>query len=338
LSSNPINLSAAYSRGYVALSVFRATRKIAMLNLRYKVTSTGKLMPGVDQRDALENLAQLFKSDVGKMVSLLKRPVTLKRNLSESDADRYIQVLQQAGVYALKEEDLASMLTLVVEEPVEKDSGPPPLMKCPKCAHEQPKNNECTECGIIIDKYIAYQSRLAAEPSSSIEISQPSPYAPPQAELGLERADYAKLSALSLKGRIGRLRFLAWSLGASAVILITFLIIFLAIGISFTAGLSSMGASISVSLVLGLAILLVTLSIGVKRLHDLGWSGWLWLLTLIPVLGGIFSLLLIVLPGSPATNRYGPPPPPNSTAVKLLAGCWLVVVLIMIITAVANPH
>jgi uncharacterized membrane protein YhaH (DUF805 family) len=99
-----------------------------------------------------------------------------------------------------------------------------------------------------------------------------------------------------------------------------------------------MGASISVSLVLGLAILLVTLSIGVKRLHDLGWSGWLWLLTLIPVLGGIFSLLLIVLPGSPATNRYGPPPPPNSTAVKLLAGCWLVVVLIMIITAVANPH
>jgi hypothetical protein len=76
---------------------------------------------------------------------------------------------------------------------------------------------------------------------------------------------------------------------------------------------------------------------GVQRLHDIGWSGWLLLLSLVPVVGGVFSLLLFIIPGSTEANRFGPPPPPNSTAVKVLAALWLGVILLSIIAAIAVP-
>lgn len=47
----------------------------------------------------------------------------------------------------------------------------------------------------------------------------------------------------------------------------------------------------------------------VKRLHDLGQTGWLSLLGLIPVVNLAGGALLLFLPGQPQINRYGPPPP-----------------------------
>jgi len=81
----------------------------------------------------------------------------------------------------------------------------------------------------------------------------------------------------------------------------------------------------------------VGVMIGVQRLHDIGWSGWLLLLTLVPVIGGVFSLLMFLIPGSTAANRFGPPPPPNSTAVKVLALLWLAVIVLGIVAAIAIP-
>lgn len=54
-----------------------------------------------------------------------------------------------------------------------------------------------------------------------------------------------------------------------------------------------------------IAVGLSGLSVGVRRLHDSDKSGWLLLLGLIPFIGGIIVLVLLVLPGTPAPNRFG---------------------------------
>lgn len=61
-----------------------------------------------------DNLARLFKSEPGKIDALFGgRPVVLKRELPEAEADRYLAALHQAGANAHKEVDLAASLSLV---------------------------------------------------------------------------------------------------------------------------------------------------------------------------------------------------------------------------------
>ncbi len=54
-----------------------------------------------------------------------------------------------------------------------------------------------------------------------------------------------------------------------------------------------------------IAVGLSGLSVAVRRMHDTDKSGWLLLLGLIPFVGGIIVLVLLVLPGTPAPNRFG---------------------------------
>ncbi|MEM9331303.1 MAG: DUF805 domain-containing protein [Pseudomonadota bacterium] len=50
------------------------------------------------------------------------------------------------------------------------------------------------------------------------------------------------------------------------------------------------------------------LAIVVKRLHDLGVTGWLALLVFFPTINWIFMLVLAVIPSNQQVNQYGPPP------------------------------
>ena len=59
-----------------------------------------------------------------------------------------------------------------------------------------------------------------------------------------------------------------------------------------------------------LALLLPSLAVQVRRLHDLGRSAW-WLLLLVPpifIIGGPVLLIMSAFPGTPGPNRYGPDP------------------------------
>src|SRR4051794_39535806 len=58
----------------------------------------------------------------------------------------------------------------------------------------------------------------------------------------------------------------------------------------------------------GLAVLVPTLAVGVRRLHDTDRSGWWWLLWLIPIVGQIILIVFWALDGTPGPNRYGPDP------------------------------
>jgi uncharacterized membrane protein YhaH (DUF805 family) len=61
------------------------------------------------------------------------------------------------------------------------------------------------------------------------------------------------------------------------------------------------------TLVLVLGLLVPTLAVSVRRLHDTDRSGWWLLLNLIPF-GGIVTLVFSCLDSQPGANRFGPSP------------------------------
>lgn len=62
--------------------------------------------------------------------------------------------------------------------------------------------------------------------------------------------------------------------------------------------------------ILRLVLLLPSLAVQVRRLHDMERSAW-WLLLLVPpitVIGVFVLLIMSIFPGTPGYNRYGPSP------------------------------
>ena len=57
-----------------------------------------------------------------------------------------------------------------------------------------------------------------------------------------------------------------------------------------------------------LALFLPGLAVGVRRLHDIGKSGWHILWGLIPILGWIYLIYLYVQPTQPVPNEWGTEP------------------------------
>lgn len=61
--------------------------------------------------------------------------------------------------------------------------------------------------------------------------------------------------------------------------------------------------------ILAVIIWLVTLSLSVRRWHDLNKSGWWLLVNLIPIIGWIYTFVMLgFMPGDQGSNKYGAPP------------------------------
>jgi uncharacterized membrane protein YhaH (DUF805 family) len=57
-----------------------------------------------------------------------------------------------------------------------------------------------------------------------------------------------------------------------------------------------------------LATLYCNLAVAVKRLHDVGYSGFLALALVIPLVNFAFTIWVGILPGTAGPNRYGNAP------------------------------
>jgi len=57
-----------------------------------------------------------------------------------------------------------------------------------------------------------------------------------------------------------------------------------------------------------LAIILPSLGMEIRRLHDVGKSGWWIFISLIPLVGAIWLIVLLATEGQPGDNQYGPDP------------------------------
>ncbi|MEI2641597.1 MAG: DUF805 domain-containing protein [Candidatus Nanopelagicales bacterium] len=63
-----------------------------------------------------------------------------------------------------------------------------------------------------------------------------------------------------------------------------------------------------VSTIAGLALLIPSISVLFRRLHDIGRSGWWWLLGLICCIGQIILFVFALQDSQPGDNQYGPNP------------------------------
>lgn len=149
------------------------------------------------------------------------------------------------------------------------------------------------------------------------------PYAAPQADVrDISTGEYQEIRLWSASGRIGRLRYLAYS--TAPVFLVAMLAVFL-----MRAG--ALGAV--VALILYLAVIVFSIIAAIKRSHDMDWSGWTVLLILIPFVG----LIWVFKAGTVGSNRFGNAPPPNTTAIKVLGLLFPVLFVIGMVAGIVIP-
>jgi uncharacterized membrane protein YhaH (DUF805 family) len=95
--------------------------------------------------------------------------------------------------------------------------------------------------------------------------------------------------------------------------LINFIISF-AIGFvaGFISGINPESSLASAAMILPiaytLAVLIPSIAVGVRRLHDTNRSGWWLLISLVPVIGAIVLIVFFVQDSDPGTNQYGANP------------------------------
>ncbi len=70
---------------------------------------------------------------------------------------------------------------------------------------------------------------------------------------------------------------------------------------------SSAGVGL-LSTIFSLAVLIPSIAVSVRRLHDIDRTGWWVLIGLVPLIGWIVLLVFHVQDSTPGTNRYGPNP------------------------------
>jgi uncharacterized membrane protein YhaH (DUF805 family) len=75
------------------------------------------------------------------------------------------------------------------------------------------------------------------------------------------------------------------------------------LGLAFMAGTAGW-----LSLLYSLAVLLPSLGVSVRRLHDTGRSGWWVLIALVPLVGAIVLIVFTATEGNRGPNAYGPDP------------------------------
>lgn len=67
----------------------------------------------------------------------------------------------------------------------------------------------------------------------------------------------------------------------------------------------------------GLAVLLPSIGVAIRRLHDVNRSGWWLLIGLVPIIGGIILIIWYASSGTPGPNRYGDTAPTSPAAAAV---------------------
>ncbi|WP_395317575.1 DUF805 domain-containing protein [Variovorax sp. UC74_104] len=167
------------------------------------------------------------------------------------------------------------------------------------------------------------------------DFTNPNPYAAPRSAVAdVYEGDSGAVQPVKLwsaKGRIGRARFLAYTLFSYLIFIVAAVLLGVILGVTGLA--RSEGAIGGLTFLLAIPYLVFYVLTGIQRSHDMDWSGWMLFLALIPFV----ALIWIFKPGTKGRNRFGAPPPPNGIGV--LIGAWLMPVIfgLGILAAVAIP-
>ena len=83
-------------------------------------------------------------------------------------------------------------------------------------------------------------------------------------------------------------------------------ILLISMAIGFVEGLAGIDGILTS--ILAIALMVPCLAVGVRRLQDIGKSGWWLLIGLVPLIGGLAILFFAVSDSKPGENQYGPNP------------------------------
>lgn len=171
--------------------------------------------------------------------------------------------------------------------------------------------------------------------------SNASPYQPPLSAITpAPPTQFGELKIFSTQGRLGRVRYIGYSMGLALLINLAMAVLggaTVALGQIESGGeaLSWLGGGLLI--ILGLLALIVSLLLTIQRLHDFNGSSWWAVLILVPLANLALYLTLLIMPGTQGPNRFGHPPPPNTTGVILLASILPLIVVVGILAAIAIP-
>lgn len=107
---------------------------------------------------------------------------------------------------------------------------------------------------------------------------------------------------VNFNGRARRKEFWYFSL-CSFIIAVILGIVDQVVGLTF--GVAKIGI---LGLIYNILVLIPNLSVGARRLHDVGKSGWLLLILFVPLLGALWLLVLFCTEGEKGPNQYGADP------------------------------
>lgn len=106
--------------------------------------------------------------------------------------------------------------------------------------------------------------------------------------------DYLKNNYAKFDGRVSRRQYWMFTLYS------------MLISIAFNVVIAILPFLAILSVVYALALIVPSLGLIVRRLHDLNLSGWFFLIAFVPVLGGLALLFLFCMSGDAEDNKYGP--------------------------------
>lgn len=294
----------------------------------------GEIVSGHAPEDAKRKLAAAVGIAPQQIEDVFSgRRVVLKKGVPADEAPRYLAKLERIGIVARAEPETdtstvtapqplpaaavaapaptAATLALVEDAPQVDSTAPVEEVICPKCATRQPKRTLCLSCSTDMPRYAAAQKTLKDEERTARLAALKGATTPAAAPGEATDADYAPegvgMVGSSFDGRIGRVAYLIGGFVISAICVLV-----------AVAALKSGVWLLLVPLLLG--ALFVSLRLVVLRCHDIGWSGWWSLVSLVPYAGSLFNLILLIVPGTRGSNDFGRPSrPPGLPAVAASA-------------------
>lgn len=298
---------------------------------QYKLVFSGDILPGNDPDETRARLVALLGVAPDKSARLFSgKPVVIKKGLDADAAQAYRRKLASMGIgvrVELQDNAIpsASPRNAVASEPetptsITPDTPPEPSlveieeMQCPECGQSQPKRTLCMHCGVDMPRILAARAQQKEEAAMpGLMQSTESIRVYDQAPVYTRTPERQPYFGLNFDARMSRRSyFTGWCLMSLAAFVSTMFAVL--VGAAWL-----MIPVVVVFVVLGLRL-------SVLRTHDFNWSGWWVLLSFIPIVGVVFSLLLLFFPGSPDDNDFGEKPESASWghALGALAAIFLV--------------
>ena len=108
-------------------------------------------------------------------------------------------------------------------------------------------------------------------------------------------------NSFTMSGRASRSEYWFWILGGVVfqIIMIVGALVLGIMDIPILPGLMALAPFLLVP---------ASITVTVRRLHDIGMSGWMWFVALVPVIGAIYLIYLFVQEGDFGENAYGAVP------------------------------